>query len=146
MRGGACYSSADMVTAMDYGLTYCKGCGRAIRFVRTKRGAWMPCESFPVRCVPDERGILLYNEDGTSFRGRIVDSRIKSAPVAYEPHFGRCSNPAASSGGKKRKENPADAELRLKEGRERAEAEYKRVLAAELEKREKEWRERRGSL
>lgn len=127
--------------------TYCKGCGRMLRFVRTKRGAWMPCEAFPVRCVPDKNGILLYNEDGTSFRGRIVDSRLKSAPLAYEPHFGRCSNPgAAISGGRKRKENPADAKLRLQEARERANEEYERVLASELEKREKEWRERRGSM
>ncbi len=129
---------------MEYGLTYCKGCGRAIRFVKTKRGAWLPCESFSVRCVPDENGILLYNEDGTSFRGRIVDSRLGGALTAYEPHFARCSNPVSARGGKK-KEDSADAELRRKEARERARQEYDRVVAAQLEKREQEWRERRAA-
>lgn len=113
-----------------------------LRFVRTRRGAWLPCESFPVRAVPDERGVLLYKADGTSFRGRIVDESIPRAETAYEPHFGRCSNPVPV-GGRKGKKESADAAARLKEGRERAEAEYKRVLAAELEKREREWR---GSL
>lgn len=127
--------------------TYCKGCGRMLRFIRTQRGAWMPCESFPVRCVPDENGILLYNADGTSFRGRIVDSRLENAILAYEPHFGRCANPEfASSGGQKRREDPAVTERRRKEAQKRAKEEYKRVLAAEMEKREKEWRERQCSL
>lgn len=132
------------MTEMGDGCTYCKGCGRMLRFVRTKRGAWLPCEPFTVRAVPDGRGVLLYREDGTSFRGRIVDGNFPRAETACEPHFGRCPNPVAA-GGKKGKTESADAKLRLKEARERAEAEYQRVLAAELAKREREWRERRGS-
>lgn len=127
--------------------TYCRGCGRMLRFIRTERGAWMPCESFPVRAVADENGALLYRADGTSFRGRIVDKWVTGAAEAWEPHFGRCANPVfAGSGGRKPREDPAVTERRRREARRRAEEEYKRVLASELEKREREWRERRVSL
>ena len=127
---------------MEYGFTYCKGCGRAIRFVKTKRGAWMPCESFPVRAVPDGDGVLLYNEDGTSFRGRVVDEGVSGAERAYEPHFARCSNPVGVGG--KKKESADEKAARLQEARERAGAEYQQALAREMEKREREWRTSRA--
>ena len=104
-----------------------------LRFIRTERGAWMPCESFPVRAVADENGALLYRADGTSFRGRIVDKWVTGAAEAWEPHFGRCANPVfAGSGGRKPREDPAVTERRRREARRRAEEEYKRVLARQL--------------
>ena len=126
--------------------TYCKGCGRMLKFVRTERGAWMPCESFPVRAVPDEKGILLYREDGTSFKGRLVDKMCTSAELCFEPHFGRCSHPVPRPGEKKTKPDPAQEAERIAQARKRAEEEKRRVIQRELERREREWKERQCTM
>ena len=154
-------------------ISYCRGCGKMLKFLRTRRGALMPCDSFPVRYVPDENGTLLYNEDGTSFRGRIVDKSNTGAALAWVPHFGRCTNPvdykktgrepSASgsrperrsdraqrafphAGTRKREIRDDEEEARRHAAQKQAKEEYDRTVQELLAQKQREWTERQQSL
>lgn len=135
-------------------ICYCKGCGRSLKFITTEKGERMPCNSFPVLYVPDAFGVLLYHEDGTSFRGRIVDKSCTGAALAWEPHWASCANPPERKRKKKapepRTKYSSVAEVmaegeRLRQQRRAKEA-YDRRVAEERAAREREWAERQTSL
>ena len=123
-----------------------------LKFLRTRRGALMPCDSFPVRYVPDENGTLLYNEDGTSFRGRIVDKSNTGAALAWAPHFGRCTNPVEKREKKPAKQTALSGDEAIMEAARRhaamkqAKEEYDRTVKDLLAQKQREWTERQQSL
>lgn len=72
--------------------TYCSRCGRLITFVRTERGAKMPCNAARVDFIEDVQGdAFVYLSDGVSARGWIVQSRCDDSVKAYRPHWASCS-------------------------------------------------------
>lgn len=112
----------------------CRKCGKMITFVRSHRGGLVPCDSFTVRVIPDKSGRLFYLGEGKTIWGRKTDANDPGGVTAWESHYGTCSNPEKKSP-KREKKTPAQ----LAKAREEAAAERKRVEAALLARREKEW-------
>ena len=114
--------------------TMCSGCGKMIIFVRSHKGGLVPCNSFSVKVVPDKRGKLYYLGEGKTLWGRKVKDNESGAVTAWESHYGTCPNP-----GKKHQKCIKKTSAQIAKAREDAIEQRKRVEAALLASREKEW-------
>ena len=137
---------------MERDQVYCRGCGRMLKFIPLPSGKNMPVDSFPVRCVEDGQSrLLLYNEDGTSFRGRVVDKMCTEARAAYTPHWVDCPTPVERQTTPPRDRALSGNEQILAAARERetarrAKEEAERIKKKMIAEREREWTERQASL
>lgn len=69
----------------------CKGCGKEIRFIRSKAGRSIPCDAQPVRYIKNPRGQdSIVTEDGEVIRGTVVNVQTLATGVGYISHFATC--------------------------------------------------------
>lgn len=71
---------------MDSGL--CKGCGKPIVWILTKRGKAMPCDPEKITFQPEKSGKETFiTEDGSVVKG---DRQVAAAEQGYISHFATC--------------------------------------------------------
>ena len=75
-------------------LPKCRQCRGILIFMQTEAGRWMPCDSFSVTVLPDDKGALYYTDHRKSIRGRKCDPETEGAVRAWEPHFVTCKGAA----------------------------------------------------
>ena len=123
---------------MDGETTYCRKCGRMIRFIRTKRGKLMPVDSFSFNVVPREHGGLYFTEDGGTIRGATVSQPGPMTVKAWQSHFGTCPE-LQKEKNRQAGENWNETQERLaKEAREKRDAEAAEAAARREEKERRE--------
>lgn len=65
----------------------CRSCGCAIRFVKTPRGKWLPCDVERVS-GSDIDGDTIVTDDGGIVKGKEAENA-----VGYVPHWATCVSP-----------------------------------------------------
>ncbi|MCL2045752.1 MAG: hypothetical protein FWG88_05145 [Oscillospiraceae bacterium] len=72
--------------------TYCRYCGKLIKYIRTAAGKYMPCDATRVYFVEDPRGPdFVYIGERESAYGYILQSEALGSVKAYRPHWGTCT-------------------------------------------------------
>lgn len=112
----------------------CRECGKMIVFRRSHKGGMVPCNSFSVKIVPDKGGKLYYLGEGKVMWGRKTDDNDPGGVTAWESHYAVCPKQERSERKRSRK-----TAAQITAAREAAEAQRRRVEAALLAQREKEW-------
>lgn len=121
----------------------CRKCGRIIRFFPTKKGKFMPVDSFCVWVMPYDRGTVFYTEDSKTVRGYLVERGTRGAVEAYQSHFASC--PYADEMRKPRNDRQkAQEALRARIQKEREEE--RRKTAAEEAKKKAQAERREAEL
>ena len=122
--------------------TFCRYCGKPIIFIRTGAGKLMPCDATPVKYwrAEDGGGILIYQRDGSSIKGRLCGHDAACAGSGYVPHWTSCTNRPKP---KREERPPTPGELKIREqiARERAKREARAAKRAEREAEEAALRE-----
>lgn len=123
-------------------VTYCRMCGRMIRFLWTKTGKRMPCDSFSVALRPDREGRLYYEGDQKPIYGRKCDPEEPGAVKAWEPHYYTCPKQIP----KRAYQSKADSEAAAMKAQQHSAAEKAKAdkLAAQLENQD--WERRQTSM
>ena len=71
----------------------CKSCGASIKFIKTRRGKYMPCDTVSILYRIDQEG----KDTAVTLDGDVVKCEYvteKYDGVGYRPHWGTCTNPA----------------------------------------------------
>lgn len=73
-------------------MSYCKGCGQPIDWVRTHAGKNMPIDPEPVYIITGEGRDKFVTDEGEVLSGRLAKPKEISAgtPVAFIPHWATC--------------------------------------------------------
>ena len=75
-------------------MSVCRGCGKEIRWIKTKAGKTAPVNAEPVHFLPDpEGGDLFITPDGDTVRGWKIATESNAAHDGYISHFATCTNP-----------------------------------------------------
>lgn len=75
-------------------MSYCRGCGREIDWIRTTAGKNMPVGPEPVFVIEGGGTDRFVTDDGAVILGRIATPAEESRdlPVAFVPHWKTCPN------------------------------------------------------
>lgn len=74
-------------------MSYCRSCGKEIKWIRMKSGKMMPCDMPPHRFIEDKEGKYLFiTQYGDTVRGVLDDRGIPdvSGHWGYISHFATC--------------------------------------------------------
>lgn len=75
-------------------MSYCRGCGREIEWIRTTAGKNMPVDPEPVSVIESGGTDRFVTDDGTVIIGRSAtrEEESRDLPVAFVPHWKTCPN------------------------------------------------------
>lgn len=72
----------------------CRSCGASIVWIKTAKGASMPCDASPVYYKQNEKGkSVVVTANGITLRCEILKEPEEGACVGYMPHWATCNNP-----------------------------------------------------
>ena len=77
-------------------MSYCKGCGRGISWIRTAAGRSMPVDPEPVFVIENDGADRFVTDEGEVILGRraIPEEERRELAVAFVPHWKTCPNAA----------------------------------------------------
>lgn len=75
-------------------MSYCRGCGREIEWIRTTAGKNMPVDPELVFVIESDRTDRFVTDDGAVIIGRraTCEEESRDLPVAFVPHWKTCPN------------------------------------------------------
>lgn len=75
-------------------MSYCRGCGREIEWIRTTAGKNMPVDPEPVFVIESDGTNRFVTDDGAVIIGRCAtrEEESRDLPVAFVPHWKTCPN------------------------------------------------------
>ena len=81
-------------------MSVCRGCGRAIDWIKTTAGKNMPVDPEPVFVIEGDGRDRFVTDDGAVVVGRVArpEEESRDLPVAFVPHWRTCPNAGISGG------------------------------------------------
>ena len=75
-------------------MSVCRGCGRAIDWIKTTAGKNMPVDPEPVFVIEGDGRDRFVTDDGAVIVGRVArpEEESRDLPVAFVPHWKTCPN------------------------------------------------------